>query len=523
MLRLSRSACIAQAQAEGVLAALTCRQQRRHASDTAAPTGERETSSSQARKAAPARELRSSRVPTTRLGRFMQYGGLATQLGIGAISEAARRAGGAKPLIDGSSPLLSEANISRLVHKLSEMRGAALKLGQMISIQDSGVLPKKVEEVLTRVQNSANYMPADQMTGVLVKELGPQWKDNFSSFDEKPFAAASIGQVHQAVLSPKLSAYPANFRVAVKLQYPGIAKSIDSDLGNLKSLAMLSGLMPKGMYLDNTIEVARRELHWETDYLREIDCMRQFRHLLLTGKQEAASEAESRKLDATVMEGDFVVPRVIDELCTDKVLVMEYVDGVPLGEVADMPANVRNSVAERLLQLCLQELMEFSYMQTDPNWSNFLYDAKTDQIKLLDFGSTRSFSQEFMDMYVNLLDSAAKSDREGVLLWSEKIGFLTGFETEVLKDAHTTAVMVVAEPFRHDEYDFAQSRSVTQKVRSMIPTILEHRLSPPPDEIYSLHRKLSGMFLLCAKLGAKINARALFYDAINKYRQRRGI
>src|SRR5690606_3343299 len=99
-----------------------------------------------------------------------------------------------------SSVLFSEANVERLVKKLSRMRGAALKLGQMLSIQDSKLLPPALQEVLTRVQDSADYMPAHQRDKVLKQNLGPNWRDLFSEFEEVPMAAASIGQVHGAVL-----------------------------------------------------------------------------------------------------------------------------------------------------------------------------------------------------------------------------------------------------------------------------------------------------------------------------------
>ncbi|KAI9142514.1 ABC1 family-domain-containing protein [Paraphysoderma sedebokerense] len=430
------------------------------------------------------------------------------------MGEAVRRATGqSKPLIEGASPLLSEANIERIVAKLSEMRGAALKLGQIISIQDSNVMPKQIEELLSKVQNSANYMPKRQMLGVMKSELGPDWQSNFHSFDETPFAAASIGQVHSAIISEKFASYPPNFRVAVKLQYPGIANSIDSDLNNLKSFALFSGLLPKGMYLESAIQVARRELHWETDYKREAECMNRFRNLLLTGKQELdeTTQLEIKKME---MEGDFVVPRVVDELSTGKVLTTEFVEGVTMGKVADMSQPVRDSVAIRVLRLCLRELFEFRFMQTDPNYANFLYEAKTNQIKLLDFGSTRSFSQSFTDKYIKVLEGAVKRDEQAVLDYSRQLGFLTGFETESMNQAHLTAVLTLAEPFRHRIYDFSSASSITSKVRSLIPTMLEHRLTPPPDETYSLHRKLSG-------LRCKIGCERVWWEEWERYENRK--
>jgi aarF domain-containing kinase len=121
------------------------------------------------------------------------------------------------------------------------------------------MLPNSIQEVLQRVQDSADYMPAPQRNQVLANNLGTGWRDLFSSFDEIPMAAASIGQVHGAILKS------TGRRVAVKVQYPGVADSIDSDLNNLSILLTASRLLPKGLYLEKTIANARTELAWECD------------------------------------------------------------------------------------------------------------------------------------------------------------------------------------------------------------------------------------------------------------------
>lgn len=209
------------------------------------------------------------------------------------------------------SVLLSEANIERLVNKLTKMRGAALKLGQMLSIQDSKLLPPAMQEVLTRVQDSANYMPASQRDQVLVENLGPNWRNLFSEFEEIPMAAASIGQVHAAKLAS------TGLDVVVKVQYPGVAESIDSDLSNIAMLLMASKMLPKGLYLDKTIANARVELGWECDYIREAECARRFADLLED-------------------EGDvYGVPRIIEEASGKTVLTMERMWGTAVTRMID--------------------------------------------------------------------------------------------------------------------------------------------------------------------------------------------
>ncbi|KAJ3054817.1 hypothetical protein HK097_000742 [Rhizophlyctis rosea] len=433
-----------------------------------------------------------SRVPASRISRLYHFGSLAASMGVGAVGEAMKRATGLSSN-DGGSVVLNSKNVERLVSKLSRMRGAALKLGQMLSIQDNTVVPPELETILLRVQSSANYMPDSQLQTVLCDELGPDWRSKFATFDLQPIAAASIGQVHRATL---LSGLP----VAVKIQYPGVASSIDSDLNNLRTLVLFSSILPKGMYLDNTIRVARKELGAECDYKLEAEAMKRFKGLV---------------------RGDthFTVPTVVEELSSGSVLTSEWVEGVTIGKVAEMDQDTRDRVGSRILYLCLKELFEFRFMQTDPNWSNFLYNPKTDKIHLLDFGAAREFSKEFTDMYMKILHAGSIGDREGCAFWSQKLGFLTGLESETMRNAHINSILTLAEPFRTDSPDIYSfgTQDVTERVRNEIPVMLRERLTPPPDETYSLHRKLSGAFLLCAKLKARVECKRMFGEVRRRY------
>ncbi|KAJ2739098.1 hypothetical protein GGI20_006166, partial [Coemansia sp. BCRC 34301] len=207
-------------------------------------------------------ELQASSMPSNRVSRLLHYGSLAVGLGFGALGEATKRWSGigqaASPengeKLSATSVFLTRANIDRIVSKLSKMRGAALKLGQMLSIQDSNNMSPEISQILQRVQNSANYVPLSQLERSIAKDLGPQWRSEFAFFNNTPFAAASIGQVHEARLNLQLRERHGFENVAVKLQYPGVASSIDSDLDNLQSLLLMSNLLPRGMYLDNTIK-----------------------------------------------------------------------------------------------------------------------------------------------------------------------------------------------------------------------------------------------------------------------------
>jgi len=178
----------------------------------------------------------------------------------------------------------------------------------------------------------------------------------------------------------------------------------------------------------------------------------------------------------------------------------------------------RNHIAKMVMQLCLLELFDVRCMQTDPNWSNFLYDESTRRLMLIDFGATRFYTKTFIDNYLKVIIAATKNDRKTVQKLSVDMGFLTGYESQVMEDAHVDAVMILGEVFSIDgEFDFGKQQT-TRKIASLVPVMVAHRLCPPPEEIYSLHRKISGVFLLCYKLNAKFACRPMFDEIVKNYK-----
>ncbi|KAJ8748583.1 hypothetical protein K2173_003485 [Erythroxylum novogranatense] len=441
------------------------------------------------------RKPRERRVPSTPFSRALGFAGLGAGLAWGTIQESAKRlAFGAQNSQDKQSalsPFLSDKNAERLALALCRMRGAALKLGQMLSIQDESLVPAPILAALDIVRQGADVMPRSQLNEVLNAELGSNWSTKLTSFDYEPLAAASIGQVHRAVTR-------GDMEVAMKIQYPGVGDSIESDIENVKLLLDYTNLIPKGLYLDRAMKVAKEELSRECDYELEATNQKRFHNLLSDAK-------------------GFYVPLVLDELSGKRVLTTQLVSGVPIDKVASLSQEIRNYVGQKLLELTLMELFVFRFMQTDPNWSNFLYEEATKTINLIDFGAARDYPKSFVDNYLRMVVACANSDRDAVIEMSKRLGFLTGMESEIMVDAHVQAAFIVGLPFsKPGGYDF-RANNITPSVSNLGATMLKHRLTPPPDEAYSLHRKLSGAFLACIKLGAVVPCRDLLFKVYNNY------
>jgi hypothetical protein len=200
------------------------------------------------------------KVPTTSAGRAWEWTRTGVSVLGGAAFNTAMSSVGirskAKQNGDGSeflAQIATEENAERLSMALCKMRGAALKVGQALSMQEDHLIPENLRKAFDKAKQSANIMPKSQLNAALVKELGPDWMSNFETFDQRPIAAASIGQVHRATLK--------NGReVILKIQYPGVSTSIDSDLDNLRRLMVWTGQFPRGKQFFYFPLIAKRSL-----------------------------------------------------------------------------------------------------------------------------------------------------------------------------------------------------------------------------------------------------------------------
>jgi len=429
---------------------------------------------------------RRSRVPAGRIERLARFGWMAGELATRSMAAGARSLLSGHPS-EAAEAILSAANAEKLARRLSRMRGAAMKLGQLLSLETEDVLPAEFARALAVLRDAADSMPASQVRRVLGREYGKGWETRFRHFDMEPIASASIGQVHEAVAAD-------GRELALKIQYPGVARSIDSDVDNVATLLRLSRLLPVEIDVSGIIAEAKRQLKQEADYLLEAESLGRYRELV----------ADEPRL---------VVPRAHADLTTKRVLAMDRLRGLPIEELAgaDVPQARRDAAGCLLEKLVLRELFEFRFMQTDPNFANYLIDPADDRIGLLDFGSAREFAPEFSARYARLCRAVVAGDRAGVRAAAESIGYLPAGEREDRAEGVVDLILLFCEPFRHaGPYDFAGS-NLAARARDLGFDLMFRRgfLHAPPPETVFLHRKLVGSFLLCARIHARFDVRAL--------------
>ena len=338
-------------------------------------------------------------VPASRFGRLSGFGRLAGGVAGGMLAEGARRvAAGERPRVN--DLILTPGNVGRLTERLSHLRGAAMKMGQMLSMDAGDALPAELSEILAKLRDNADFMPPRQLDRVLAEEWGADWRTNFRRFEPRPIAAASIGQVHRALTRDGRT-------LAIKVQYPGVAQSIDSDVDNVATLLRVTGLLPKELDIGPLLAAAKEQLHEEADYRREGRMMQRYGELLAG-------------------HDTFVVPTLDEELTRDRVLAMSYEEGRPVEQLADQPQDVRDSVFAQLIELVARELFEWGLMQTDPNFANYRYREADRKIVLLDFGATRDVDPATAEGYRTLLAAGLAGDRDAVREAAQAAGFLGG-------------------------------------------------------------------------------------------------
>ena len=397
---------------------------------------------------------------------------------------------GARRIADGERPrmrdmLLTPGNFGRLADRLSHLRGAAMKLGQMISMDAGDMLPPELAEIMARLRQNAHHMPPQQLQQVLAAEWGKDWRTRFARFDATPIAAASIGQVHRALTRDGRD-------LAIKVQYPGVGQSIAADVDNVATLLRVSALLPRELEIAPLLAEAKRQLADEADYIREGEQMTLFAGLLH---------------DAP----DYVVPTLDREFTTPQVLAMSFVAGRPIETLIDAPQDVRDRVTRSLIALVLRELFEFGIMQTDPNFANYRYQPDTGRLVLLDFGAARPVEPATVEAYRGLLRAGIHGDRTAARSAALAAGFLgQGAIARHGERIDRMIDVIVGEMGRAGPFDFGD-RSFVEVLRDEGREVAADQATwhIPPADILFVQRKISGTALLAARMKARVDVHSM--------------
>ncbi|GAA0312354.1 ABC1 kinase family protein [Rhodovulum strictum] len=432
----------------------------------------------------PKPDARALAVPSGRLTRLARFGALTSSVaGNMALAGARQVAQGKRPRA--ADLLLTPANARRVADQLAQMRGAAMKVGQLISMDAGDMLPPELAEIMARLRADAHHMPGGQLKKVLTEAWGADWLKRFDKFQVRPIAAASIGQVHRAHTKDGRD-------LAIKVQYPGVRRSIDSDVNNVAALMRLSGVMPRELDIAPMLEEAKRQLHEEADYEREGRYMGRFGALLAGAP-------------------DFVVPGLQPDLTTPDILAMDFVEGVPIEALADAPQAERDRVMALLIGLLFRELFEFRLMQTDPNFANYRYQPDTGRVVLLDFGASREFAPAMAEQFRALMAAGLSGERGAMRRAILDIGFFAEDTASHHQETMLAMFEMSMEPLRRPgAFDFADT-DLALRMRDAGMALGADRdfwHIPPMDTLF-IQRKFGGIYLLASRLRARVDLRAI--------------
>jgi predicted unusual protein kinase regulating ubiquinone biosynthesis (AarF/ABC1/UbiB family) len=369
---------------------------------------------------------------------------------------------------------IQQRTAEQIFRVLGELKGGALKLGQALSIFEAALPPEiagPYRATLTMLQEAAPPLPAETVHRVLVADLGPDWRDNFSEFDDRPAAAASIGQVHRAT-------WLDGRQVAVKIQYPGAGKALISDFTQLSRLGRLFNVLMPGLDVKPVLEELRKRVAEELDY-----------------RLEAASQEAFA--DAYADDPEFLIPHVV--MATDHVLVSEWIDGTPLSKViAGGSTEDRNHVGILIVRFLFSGPARAGLLHADPHPGNFrLMDDG--RLGVLDFGAVDRLPDGFPLFFGKLLRLMHENrDIETVEHELRVNGFLKEDVTVDL-DALHAYLAPLAEPSKVESFKFSREwlRAEASRVTDMRSAAISRRLNLPPSYVLIHRVSTAGIGVLC--------------------------
>ena len=397
-----------------------------------------------------------------------------------------------------------------LVDELGRLKGSVVKIGQVMALYGEHFLPEEVTEALHTLEDQTTSLEWPAIERVLKAELGESRLSELD-IDPEPIGAASLGQVHRAVRRSD------GLELVLKVQYPGVADAVDSDLNAVAHLLKVARLVSFGPEFNDWLEEVREMMHREVDYRLEARTTEKFRQMLSHDPR-------------------FVVPRVLAEFSTDHIIASTYEHGHSVSSVAvrELPLERRSALGQAALELFFRELFEWGEIQTDPNFGNYRIriageqggDSETDRIVLLDFGAVQSYSSDFLQPVIQMIRASYEEDLEQVVEGGIKLRFMSrDWPAEVL-DKFGKVCMSVLEPLAkdrsqwpdyavnsHGQYRWKQSDLPSRVAKQAARSAISRYFRVPPKEFVFLNRKLIGVYTFIAVLHSEFNGE----DLLRKY------
>ena len=419
------------------------------------------------------------RLPVSSLARTTLSAGLLLRLGVNTSQSLMSDLFSVKRP-DLKSALISKKNVSVTVDTLKNLRGAAMKFGQLLSLDETVILSPELAAIFAQLQSSGYSMKPSQLKKVLNQNWGDDWLKHFKHFDVRPFAAASIGQVHRASLK-------SGEVVAIKVQFPGVKQSIDSDLATLKFIMKTSGMLPANFPMDHYIAQCGDLLKRETNY---------------------ELEAENINLFSGFLNGSKVihVPKVYNKLSTDQTLTMSFLEGRELSNIMEFDQSARDEISLNLIELLFNEIFNFKMVQTDPNLANFLLTRGGKSICILDFGACCRLSEDTHRLYKELLSVALSLDLNSIKSFLQEKNFIPQ-ETSMAgtKFLENIISVTINELSKDETFDFQKSKVFQLIVQENLNLYFD--LIPSSvlgSDFIFIQRKIFGLILFFRSIGTKL-------------------
>ncbi len=415
-------------------------------------------------------------------GRSLSTGRISRALSMSklAVSTGSRAAmGAAKKTLGGAAEsMVSKKMALDMVESFAEMRGLSMKLGQMLSYLED-MMPEDARKVLVVLQRDAPALPWEEVCAQFTAELGAPPNEVFAAFERVPIAAASIGQVHRATTKDGVE-------VAVKIQYPGIAEAMKSDLKNAKMLGLFQRMMFANVDTKAVIAELEERFTDECDYAREADYQRKF---------------------AARFEGHpwIIVPQVYDELSTTRVLTTKFYEGRTFYEwLATEPTDEeRTRVAALFYRFYLGSLYMDGYFNCDPHPGNYLF-REDGRVVFLDYGCTRPFPDDRREAWVEMLQAVAVDERPRIEAAAIGIGFFRA-DQDYDYDAFRELVRYLYQAYLEDApHDFSRGGPQSTFQEMFVDNANLFKLNMPADAVF-LNRITFGLVSLWTEIGAKLN------------------